>query len=70
MIRPILEYASSAWDLHLSRDVRELEKVQMRAAKRVCGFYKNYVYDEVNNKYEYPSVTKMVQELGWLPLVM
>jgi hypothetical protein len=31
--------------------------------------YKNYVYDEVNNKYEYPSVTKMVQELGWLPLV-
>jgi hypothetical protein len=69
MIRPILEYASSAWDPHLSRDVRELEKVQKRAARRVCGVYKNYVYDEVNDKYEYPSVTKMVQELGWLPLV-
>jgi hypothetical protein len=35
----------------------------------VCGVYKNFVYDEVNDKYEYPSVTKMVQELGWLPLV-
>jgi hypothetical protein len=48
MIRPILEYASSAWDPHLSRDVSELEKVQKRAARRVCGVYKNYVYDEVN----------------------
>jgi hypothetical protein len=69
MIRPILQYASSAWDPHLSRDVRELEKVQKRAARRVCGVYRNFVYDEVINKYEYPSVTKMVQELGWLPLV-
>jgi hypothetical protein len=48
--------------------IRELEKVQKRAAI-VCGVYKNFVYDEVKNKYEYPSVTKMVQELGWLPLV-
>jgi hypothetical protein len=35
MIRPILEYASSAWDPHLSRDVLELEKVQKRSASRV-----------------------------------
>jgi hypothetical protein len=68
MIRPILEYASSAWDPHLSRDVLELEKVQKRAARRVCGHYRNFVFDEVNNKYEY-RVIKMVQELGWLPLV-
>jgi hypothetical protein len=34
-----------------------------------CTYRVNvHIYDEVKDKYEYPSVTKMVQELGWMPL--
>jgi hypothetical protein len=43
MIRPIfIEYASSARDPHMRRDVGELDKIQKRAARRVCGYNRNY----------------------------
>jgi hypothetical protein len=38
-----MEYACSAWDPHLSRDMGELEKVQRKAARRVCGYFRSYI---------------------------
>ena len=35
MVRPILEYASSVWDLHTDKFQEELEKVQNSAARFV-----------------------------------
>jgi hypothetical protein len=66
MIKLIMEYACSAWNPHLSRDVGELEKVQRRATRRFCGYFRSYI--EETDKYVYPSVSDMVQELGWMKL--
>ena len=56
LVRPILEYGSSVWDLQsiLLRD--ELEKVQKRAARFVTG---NYV------DYETGSMTGILKQLKW-----
>ena len=35
MVRPILEYGSSVWDLHTGKLQEELEKVQNRAERFV-----------------------------------
>ena len=56
MVRPRLEYSSTVWDLHLNRDIHNLEQVQCRAARFV------------NRNYTEPTpacVTNMVQNLGW-----
>ena len=37
IVRPILEYASPVWCLHLTKDVSHLESVQRRAAQWICG---------------------------------
>ena len=37
IVRPILEYASSVWCLHLTKDVSHVESVQRHAARWVCG---------------------------------
>ena len=37
VVRPILEYASPVWYLHSSGDIKQLESVQRRAARWVCG---------------------------------
>ena len=42
MVRPILEYGSSAWDPHTDMLQKELENVQNRAARFVT---RNYVYE-------------------------
>ena len=55
MVRPILEYGSSAWDPHPDKLQKELEKVQNRAARFVT---KNYVY-------ETGSMTDILGQLKW-----
>ena len=40
LVRPILEYASSAWDPYTVRDVNSLEMVQRRAARFVKHDYR------------------------------
>ena len=57
LVRPILEYASSAWDPHTSKNIQQLEAVQRRAARFVMGDYKTT-----------SSTTKMISDLGWEPL--
>ena len=54
LIRPQLEYASSAWSPWLKQDILELEKVQCRA---VCFVHNNY--------WPLASVTQMTSALGW-----
>jgi hypothetical protein len=65
MVRPMLEYGCMAWDPHLVKDIKELEKVQRRAARRVNGKWRIWHQDEVTEEYTYDSVTDMVRQLGW-----
>ena len=55
LVRPILEYASAAWDPHSQNNINTLERIQRKAAR----FCKN------NYSREPGSVTKLLQELGW-----
>ena len=71
LIRPIVEYGSSVWDPHRIGEVKDMEKVQRLAARRVTGKMKRLkkVTDNKGNVkqvLERPSI--MVQELGWQTL--
>ncbi len=44
-IRPNLEFAISAWNPHLQKDINVLEKVQRRAT-RIPHFMKSYEYED------------------------
>ena len=59
MVRPILEYGSSAWDPHPDKLQEELEKVQNRAARFVT---RNYVK-------ETGSMTGILGQLKWESLM-
>jgi hypothetical protein len=59
MVRPILEYASSAWDPYLQRDINMLETVQRRAARFACNSYRDRTPG---------CVEKMMNDLRWQPL--
>ena len=54
LVRPKLEYASSAWNPYTDRDVDQIEKVQRRAARFVCNNYRRTT-----------SSQDLVNELGW-----
>lgn len=54
LVRPILEYASSAWDPYTIKNINLLESVQKRAARFVKHTYS-----------QYSSASKIVQDLGW-----
>ena len=53
-VQPKLEYASSVWDPHLSKDIQAIERVQRIAARWVKS---NYNWEN--------SVTSMLSELQW-----
>jgi hypothetical protein len=54
LVRPILEYASTAWDPHTSTNINQLEAVQRRAARFVKGDYRTT-----------SSTSQMISDLGW-----
>jgi hypothetical protein len=54
MVRPILEYASSAWDPHSQENIGAIEKVQRRAARKVLNRYGPR-----------ESPTEMIKAMGW-----
>ena len=56
LVRPVLEYASPAWDPTSSEDITKLEKLQRQAARFVHGNY-----SERNPG----CLTRMVNSLGW-----
>ena len=57
MVRPIIEYAASAWDPHTLLNINKLESIQ-RTAARFC----------FNDFSRYSSVTNMLSSLN-LPLL-
>ncbi|XP_068683392.1 uncharacterized protein [Montipora foliosa] len=54
LIRPLLEYASAAWNPHTNRDTETIEKVQRRAARLVAHDYKRSTNSQ-----------DLVNQLGW-----
>ena len=40
LVRPHVEFASAVWDPHLKKNIKEVEKIQRRAARFVKGVYK------------------------------
>ena len=58
LVRPHLEYASSAWDPYLGKDKAKLEMVQRRAARFICNEYTR----------KPGVVTGLYQNLQWQPL--
>ena len=60
-VRPKLEYCSSIWDPHQQKYVAKIEMVQRRAARFVKNIPHRYTGPQ-------PSVTAMVNQLGWKPL--
>ena len=57
VVRSILKYSSTVWDLFYQKDIARLERVQRRAARFVLNDHKAL-----------SSVTSMVSQLGWKPL--
>ena len=60
VVRPILEYASPVWCLHTKKDVTNLEAIQRRAARWVCGSR----WDTINHNWSRSS-DSCLQELHW-----
>ena len=58
LVRPHLEYASSAWDPHLQKHIQQIEMVQRRAA---CFIKSNYSRDP-------GTVTTLLEQLELPPL--
>jgi ribonucleases P/MRP protein subunit RPP40 len=59
LVRPHLEYASSAWDPYLTKDIVQLKSVQRRAARFASKDYRRTT-----------SVTSLLKHLHWpLPSV-
>ena len=56
MVRPTMEYASTAWDPYKVDDINCLDKVQRRAARFVCSEYTDRTPG---------CVTSMINKLGW-----
>ena len=54
LVRPILEYPSTAWDHYTQPNINKLESVQRRAAGFVTGDYRTT-----------SSVSDMITNLGW-----
>ena len=56
MVRPVLDYTSTVWDLHQQGDIKTLEQVQCQAAR--------YVYNDYTTRTP-GCVTAMVKDIGW-----
>ena len=55
LVRPHVESASAVWDPHLKKDIKEVEKIERRAARFVKGVHKR----------EDRIVTQLLNELEW-----
>ena len=61
MVRPLLEYCCVVWDPHQEKLVRQLENVHRSGARFVAG--------KPFNRRNPDSVTKILEDLGWEPLM-
>ena len=60
LVKPILEYASCAWDPHTEYLVYELEKVQRRGARFITSNY--------TTSFNPGGMTELLSQLGWKSL--
>ena len=58
IVRAHVEYASSVWDPHLKKHVKQIEGVQRRAALYVKNCYMR----------EPGTITNLLDEFSWIPL--
>ena len=56
LVRSVLDYSSTIWDLYHPKDINRIENIQRRAAIFVQGDYKRT-----------SSVTSTMDELDWYP---
>ena len=60
LVRPLLEYASTAWSPHTSRNIDKLEAVQRRAARFTLGYYiygpNANLTQQINNNLKWQSL--------------
>ena len=54
LVRPIIEYACAAWDVHTEVNINKLELVQIRVARFVYGSYSRY-----------SRLSVLIKELVW-----
>jgi len=54
LVRPMLEYATAAWDPYRAKDINKLDMVQRRAARFVRRDYRQTT-----------SVSSLLDQLGW-----
>ncbi|KAJ8884154.1 hypothetical protein PR048_016011 [Dryococelus australis] len=66
MVRSMLEYAAAVWDLYVEVEVRELKKVQRKAARWVKGRWRRQLQDGEEEGNYTPSV--VMKEMGWSSL--
>ena len=59
MACPTLEYAPAVWDPHKQKDIRLLEKVQLRAARYVTNNYTDRSPGTVTSMLEYLKWTSL-----------
>jgi hypothetical protein len=68
LIRPIMEYATSVWDPYRQGEIKEVEKVQRLAARRVTGHTMKWHMGK-NKKGEEEKVfvkpSELVKQLKW-----
>ena len=57
LVRPLVEYAATVWDPYTDKDVKEVEKIQRRAARYV-----------LNRNHQTSSVESMITQLQWTSL--
>ncbi len=60
LVRPHLEYASAAWDPYYIKDVKQLEGIQLKAARFITG----------NREWTEGTVTHILADLEWPPLAL
>ena len=60
IVRPQLEYASSAWSPHTCKNIDSIEKVQKRAARFALGNYsygpRNSITSDITNILKWPTL--------------
>ena len=54
LVRPIVQYASTAWSPHTLKDITSIESIQRRAAR--------FVFNDYSRS---SSVSSMLDELNW-----
>ena len=65
LVRPILEYGGMVWDPYKLGEVKEIERVQRMAARRVTGRMRRWLWDPKTKERVWDSASAIIQQLKW-----